>query len=725
MSCVSRSFSRVLCGACFMHVLAAYGAAATPVLDEITVTAQKRQQSSLEVPLSLQVVGDEEIEANKVGGISSLRGRIPGLLTIPHPNADSTLGVFLRGVGNPDEQLIQDPSVAIYVDGFYLARNQGLGIELAELDRIEILKGPQGTLYGRNASGGAINLVTRTPGNSPWRFVQQLSTGNRDLRRLKTRIDLKLSDELAIAAAYLKSNEDGFVANAGTGASHFGSRDRTGAMLDLAWQPAADWSFRAKLDRQQGADSPVYIDDVPLYPLRVPRPSSGDPSVRDLRNNNVENAGVGFVAEHRVDEHNTVRYLGSLRTLDDSQYQDFHSGVTRPGPVLITLAAGEHDQESHEIQWVGASAGATLEYVAGVFWFHESAVRTSENRIVPARSSRLVFGRDVDNLSRAVFGQLAWKTPLLDGRLKLVAGGRQSQDKRVAILERATGNLTTGTVTFNPALSSGRRSFSDFSPSAGLLFDLNESVLAYLRHEQGYKSGGFNARASTPQRYAEGFEDEQLGSWEFGIKADLTAIRSRVQLAVFDTSYDRIQLEVRSNPLDSTVSDILNAGAASLRGIELELESAPFDGVRLALSYSGLRARYGEVMDAAGRNVADNYRFVGAPHHALHAALDLELRRWGLEGVRARFDYGWQDRFYSSATLAGGRYRIPAYGVANISLHYERPLGDGELALGLWVRNLADTEYYLGHFNGGTGAVIPSAIWGTPRSSGLDLEYRF
>ena len=150
----------------------------------------------------------------------------------------------------------------------------------------------------------------------------------------------------------------------------------------------------------------------------------------------------------------------------------------------------------------------------------------------------------------------------------------------------------------------------------------------------------------------------------------------------------------------------------------------PTDGLRLALSYSGLLARYEEVLNAAGQNVADSYRFVGAPRHALHASLDLDLRSFGFDGLRARLDYGWQDRFYSSATLAGGRYQVPAYGVANASLHYAWPIGTGEMVLSAWVRNLADTEYYLGHFNGGAGAIIPSAIWGAPRSSGLDFEYR-
>ena len=168
--------------------LIALAAASTPVaaqqadttLEEIIVTAQKRAESLQDTPISIAAVSARDLENNGINDLTDLQSEVPNLQVTPHPNSATTAKIFLRGVGNNDDQVTQDPSVAVYLDGVYVARNQGLAMEVAELERIEVLRGPQGSLYGRNATGGAINFITRAPQLGAFEAEQKLSFGNYD-----------------------------------------------------------------------------------------------------------------------------------------------------------------------------------------------------------------------------------------------------------------------------------------------------------------------------------------------------------------------------------------------------------------------------------------------------------------------------------------------------------------------------------------------------------------
>ena len=153
-------------------------APSTSGIEDIVVTAQKREESLQKTPISIVAFTGEDLAKNGINEITDLRSQVPSLQIVPHPNSGVTTRIFMRGVGNNDDQITQDPSVAVYVDGVYLARTQGLVTEVAELERIEVLRGPQGSLYGRNATGGAINFITRAPDLDDLRIKQTFSVGN-------------------------------------------------------------------------------------------------------------------------------------------------------------------------------------------------------------------------------------------------------------------------------------------------------------------------------------------------------------------------------------------------------------------------------------------------------------------------------------------------------------------------------------------------------------------
>lgn len=212
--------------------VAAQGQQAAGALEEVIVTAQKREESIQDTPISIVALSHATLENRGIDGLTDLHADIPSLTMTPHPNSGATVRVTVRGIGQANDQITYDPKVALYVDGVYMARFQGLAAEVAELDRIEVLRGPQGALYGRNTTGGAINFITKAPQLGEFGFRQDLTTGNRNRIHSRTRVNIPMGDEVAAELTFMRLREDGFIRNAGTGVSRFGDQDRQ------AWRAA-------------------------------------------------------------------------------------------------------------------------------------------------------------------------------------------------------------------------------------------------------------------------------------------------------------------------------------------------------------------------------------------------------------------------------------------------------------------------------------------------------
>ena len=715
-----KTLQRTLGGA-FLALAPALASGAYPLLEEVVVTAQKRPGLLQQTPMSLIALDGAALERLGLRDISDLRGAVPQLQLVPHPNAASTLRTFMRGVGNNDEQVLQDPSVAVYLDGVYLSRTQGLSSDLLDLARIEVLRGPQGTLYGRNATGGAVNLVTREPEPGEWSFRQQISAGSRNHLRLATLANLPLGEHAAARVSYQRSAEDGFVENRGTGAERFGDQDRRSGRLDLLWRPDESLVLRYVRDAARMDDTPAFTGRAALAPASSPRPHEGSPDVRDLRANDIDIDGHALTLTWTFADGQQLRSITARRDIDDEQYQDVHSGVTGPLPIFLTQAVGEQRQWSQELQWLGQSADGRTEFIAGAFWLREQMERNSAN-IVPSRgTAALVFGRDLLNESFAGFGEITWTPPGFDDRLELSAGARSSRDEREVTLVRGSQQLASGLVTLSPQIGEGDRRFRNLSPAAGAAWEVREGLRVYAEYATGYKSGGFNARASSITRFNEGFDDETMRSLEIGLKSEWWDRRLRLNAAAFRSAYRDVQVIVPSDPTNVLVSDMLNAGRATIDGLEAEVSAILAPGVSVELRVGLLDAGFDEVEDATGADVAQRYRFVHAPDRS--ASLDLRYEpplppRMGT--LAAELSWTWQDKAWSTSSIDAGEFLIEAYGIWNARLTYAPPaLPAGTLRLALWGRNLRDEEYYLAHFNAG----IPSAFWGAPRSVGFDVIY--
>ncbi|RJF94168.1 TonB-dependent receptor [Sphingomonas cavernae] len=688
-------------------------------LEEIVVTAQKREESLQDTPISIAAFTADDLENKGISGLVDLRANVPNLQLTPHPNSAATTQIFMRGVGLSDDQITQDGGVAVYMDGVYVARSQGQALEVAELERVEVLRGPQGTLYGRNATGGAINFITKKPELGEFRFKGQFTLGNYDNRRVKASVNVALGETLAARFSYMVAKQDGFIDNPGTIVERWGDKDRQAMRADVLWQPSDAFNLRYSYDRSEIEDTPIYVALSPLHPRTIPRPDAGSPLVRDVVPNDVTSQGHSLIAEWNASDSILLRSITGYRKLDNFQNQDYLTGAVGPFPLQKNSSRAKQDQWSQELQLIGDALDRQLEYVVGGYWFSEEGDNFS-NSFSPPTRTRSFTTTTIKNESWAVFGQATYSPEALDRRLHVTIGARQSWDQREATLARQT-QVNNGPIVPVPGIGDGNRKFKDFSPSFVLAYDVAENANVYGKVVKGYKSGGYNTRASSIARFNQGFDSETLWSYELGMKSQWLDNTVRFNAAAFVSKYEDIQINVQSDPTNIRITDVLNAGKATVKGVEVDVTLAPVRSVRLGINYGYLDAQYDEVIDAAGNDVSANYRFTNAPKHTLALDFNYDLPELPIGQVSANVNYTMQSDKFTSSTITGGKYIIGDYGLLNARLNLAEIPGVDGVRLGLWGRNLTNTDYYIMQFNIGR----PGALFGEPRTYGVDLSFDF
>lgn len=466
-----------------------------PRIEEIVVTAQKRAESIQDTPISMSAFDSEMLEQRGISGIDDLQGNVPGLNVLTFPTQASTLRLFIRGIGLNDSQVTQDPAVGIYMDGVYIARSAGLALDVTDLERIEVLRGPQGTLYGRNTTGGAVNLISKKP--DPGVFAMHFSgtLGERELGSFKGSINMPLSDDAAIKFGVMMKRQNGFVENTGPGGD-FGDRRSLGFRFDARWLPE-DW---LKID--YGFD----FTDVSLYSQMIqavlrPEASKGNADlIREFGELNtvysshrLDKLATGMPMEQsgtKIQGHALIltvpmddyelKYIGAYRSLLDRYYTDLGGGAGSTefrldshrydgpaasaafgGPSPLVVPTIEQSQWSHELQLSGSAFDESLRYIIGGFYFTEEATDLSPyahqasaallpvqadalyrqfpdlvNQVAALAGPRVVVFNQresgAENSAFAAFGQGTWTPDWFDQRLHLTLGLRHSKDKRKA-----------------------------------------------------------------------------------------------------------------------------------------------------------------------------------------------------------------------------------------------------------------------------------------------------
>ena len=695
-----------------------------PVLEEVIVTAEKKAASMQDTPISIAVFGREQIENLRVQDITDLGSFVPNMQQTPHPSSSTSPLITIRGIGSSDNQITQDPSVAIYVDGVYVARNQGMAVDVAELERVEVLRGPQGTLYGRNATGGAINFITRKPSRDAVEFDATLTAGNRDALEGKIAANIPVGENFAGRLSFMARQQDGPVRNAGTGEDTFGAEDRQAMRADLRWLPTEALDVRCTFDRSEIAGTSPYIAYTPRLPgspaFADPptRPSSSSPAVSDFRPNDIAINGHSLTVDWKLSPGVALKSISSYRELDDATYQDFMSG--RAGPTdpaaLISSTAMSHDQWSQEFQLLGSAFSDRLEYLLGLYYFEEEADGLGKAHIPASGVDSLTFS-DIHNKAFAAYVQGTYTPRVLQDRLGITLGGRWSRDTREAGL---TQQVAFQGFVISESSATGDDTFTDFNPSLVVAYDVNDSANVYAKVVEGYKSGGYNVRASSVAAFERGFGPEQVLSYELGLKSEWWARRLRLNAAAFYTDFDDMQVTL-ANVANPTTADTLNAGTAIIQGAEIDVTAQLTNNLMVALGYGYLDVDYKKIIDEAGVNHADDYR-QSIPAHTYNAQVTYEFPATPIGAITGAAVYSWQSDSLNIVRTQGD-YEYPGYGLldARLTLSAIPGFAKGELSIALWGKNLTDEEYWTRNY----GLFGGYLLWGEPRSYGLDVTYRF
>ena len=764
-------------------------AAARPI-EEIVVTARRREEKLQEVPISITAMSGAELEARQLYAMDQLGAVVPNLQfdkAAPSSGSSSVGQIFIRGIGQADYTPVTDPGVAMYVDGIYIGRSPGNVLDLVDIERVEVLRGPQGTLFGRNSIGGAIKVHSRLPAFTEAAGRVELRLGNDDLRALMFRSNLPLAESLATGVSISRLQRDGYVERRFDGV-RTGDRDRWSARGTMRWEPtdaiAASLVVDYTVIDENGA--PVVsggVNDrqpfatfgnavlescgaVVVNPAFDATPQGGPPTFPP------PGAATGnapgcygadsrpgpFVAEGTFPVASELDSGGAALTVDWSignrwalksttGYREMtmlssRDGDNTPANIFATRDDYEHEQFSQEMQLQFASGERGLAAVLGLFYYDESGFNLVD---VTVPTGAIQSGGYYDNQSYAVF---AHGTLDVTDRLALSIGARHTEDRKAYLPDQLSlGDASAGSAPgfFPPTwpelqgfylaptgpMAAGerildyRRSELDFDATdttIDLSYRFSEDMLGYVTFATGYKSGGFDQRfvGPTPDRAPSSYRPETVDSLELGIKGSYFDGRLRVNLAVFDADYEDLQIIVREsfNPLT------VNAGAARVRGGELELEWLAAPNWDIGFSAGHLNANYRRLnQPAQDSGVRLDNQLANSPMWSVAAGTAYRMGLGHLGDVTARLDWSWQDAEYHDA-VNSPQIRQSPFHLVNASLAYVPRAGRWQVTVA--TRNLLDETYLVtGNSAFDTAAAYVEQVYGRPREFLVSLRYEF
>ena len=708
------------------------GAAFAPAagLEEIVVTAQKREESLQRVPISIVSLGTSKLESLNIKRFTEIGFQVPNLRLSQHPTTPFATRLFIRGIGNNDAQITQDPAVGVYVDGVYIARSTGLTFDFGDIERLEVLRGPQGTLYGRNTIGGALNIVTRRPSGEAG-ASGSLTYGSKDLVRAQARIDLPRIAGIATSITGLYSERDGLVRNDGVG-KNFGAYDRWGvrfaAEADVTDTVNAYFTYEHSLDHTtpyyyqaigvRGGPPSFYDSFVPDEPRRVKRASLAAP----VQESRLRVDGSAFTLAWKPSDSLTIKSITAYREFSSSVYADFSAN-----PLFTLYQTNRQNTSQHqfsqELQALGDLMNGHLQYILGGYYFAERArqpeVYTAGAFVI---NDHLTTSR---NRAQALFANLTYA---LSDTLKLTVGARYSWDQRRGLKDNTDFTIpdpVTGTLPSH-FLGVGSKRFHKFNPSGNLTWQPNEDVNLYAKITTGYRAGGFGTGAASKSDFERGFGPENLTSYEIGAKLRGFDRRFQLNTAFFYSNYRDALIDIAVFGSPQFVASF-NAGRARIYGTEIDLTVLPTPSTRLDLSYAYLNARYRSVVDPqTGNDVTGQFAFANAPKNGFSITGNQKLLEIGGSPLELNLNYAWQGRTITTAAfIQQPGARIAAYGLLSSRLSLsDIDIGGSRLRISLWGRNLTNKAYIVDTF-GGLPWTPKLTSFGEPRTIGFDVDFKF
>ncbi len=748
-------------------------------LSEIVVTAEKRPQSLQTTPIAISVLDSNTLTNRHVVSLLDIGdGAVPSLRVAPFYSRNSALVLNVRGVGvlSDSNQPARDQGVGVYIDGVYLGRAQGLGTALFDIESIEVLKGPQGTLFGRNTEGGAVSIVTRKP-SGEFHLNTTVGYGNYGAYKGEIHLDLPSWHNIAVKIDGVVSHRDGTVKNPLAGQTDFNAYDKRGLHAEALWKPVSNFSADYSFDMSYDSSTPYYLQGLTHGTVAQAPALYLQPTRADVANiGAVQQASVGKTFGHRltldwdIAPSIKLKSISSYRTLSQGQYDNGSvngSAYTAGGSFArYSLAHFWQHQGSQEFQLIGETG--EFKYVAGAMYYIETvqddaqafytmqwnSTGTAGTVISPltAKVNGVSGTYDYSNYPAArashvtsqslgVFGQATWTPAFLGNIAHLTGGLRWSRDIKHGDLFLLNGATPVSATTGQTSPYYMYSSWSRVDPMVNIAVDVTRDVHLYGKWSTGYRSGGANSRSLS---YAP-FNPESVSMFEAGIKSEFFNRRARLNIAAYTGSYKNPQIDFSAvyltydangnliNNTTRTTTDTANApGSGRLTGIEAELTVNPLRGLNLTASYAHTHVRMPDTLDPFPYDGVNYYTSptriypTYTPQNAVTGAIDYE-RPIGNVTLRAHLDGNYDDGQYVASYFAPGTEVKSGRALVfngRLSLA-DVPLNQSgaKMAFSFWVRNLFNEQhvwYAQKSIQLGT-----QGFFNDPRTFGGELNVRF
>ena len=701
------------------------------VLEEVVVTAQKKEENLQDTPIAITAITESTIDDLNLANVVDLAGMAPNVHIINTPSNNTAATIAMRGGVTINPAITWEPTVGMYLDGVYIGKGQGSIFDVVDLERVEILRGPQGTLYGRNTLGGAINLITKKPSGSG--TSSKLTIGNYGLKQGQLIGDYSLGENVFAKLSLNQKVRNGYVGNAASPyqaaqgvvpnstSSHeeLDTIDSKGMKFSLLFD-GDDTSINLTIDRTQQKNIPPFAqltNTIPnwsaafgvgasaltgglkLWPIEL----FANESRQDVAHINTQTletsvvSGQSFTLTHDLGI-GELKAIWSKRKVDWDDVLDLDGG---PFPVAETERHTKYSAETLEIQLSGSSD--SLEYVIGYYKLKDDAY-TANPQSYFGGGSAIAQNYSGTSDANAFFGQVTWSVA---DKWDLTVGARKTEEDKTGFKEYV------GIFGQN-----GQGSFDDTSSTFILSHDYSENTNLYFKLADGFKAGGINAEAPTPFESLKPYEPETIESTELGLKGRYFNNRMMLNIAYFNNEHEDMQISYFTADA-AAASQVLN-NSADISGLEVETTTLINDSTRLMVNLSTLDSEFTGNQIASDGFLLEQVPY--SPETTLYVSLEKDYGNYRIRLDHSRI--GEHATFpYSSKDPRAALTNLDSRGTTDFRLLTE-PMEN--MQLNFWIKNLNNDYHKMSAIPFGPGfGQLTVSYFNAPRTLGMDLQYKF
>lgn len=691
------------------------------VIEEVIVTAQKKQESLQDTPVAVSALSGNMLERTFATDLKAISGTVPSLVVSSVVNSGMTAAISIRGIGVQEADGFIDPSVGVVVDGVYQGSNTTALLDLFDIEQVEILRGPQGTLFGANTIGGVVNVRTKQPTNEFGGSVK-LTAGNWGRQDAAMTVNVPLiDDKLTAKVALMYKSFDGFYKDHETG-KDLGDQDVLSGRGYLKFTPSDTFDATLQYEYGRGRNgSPTVVNysdpSMALYAPGYSQSLDDEVSFKTSQALNYSDYDInGTTLTMNWD-------IGDMQLVSISNYREFELDEWTdqdgtPLDLYTSLRTTNNEQMSQEFR-VNFSPADRVEVTTGVYYFYQNWKLDSYSEL-DAFGPGLVglILNDQDDESWSVFSQAYWD---VTDTIRLQAGLRYSwQEKELAVRNE---NIFAGT-SLGVTPVKGKSDWENLGWRVGADWKYTDDMMFYAYHARGFKSGGFNGRITFAEDIGP-YEPEIVDTFELGVKADWLEGRLRTNAAVFYNDYQDLQVDqlvyVGGNP----VTRVENAASAIIQGFELEAVWMPMTGLTINGSYSYLDASYDDFQfdvdanPANGQEDASGLSLRNAPENLASLGISYEM---DMLGGYTTFNATWS---YSDERETDTRNNpvgtIEELDLFDASVRWTE--ANDQWSVALRGKNLADEKYRASGFH--APGVMNFVSNGPRRTVAVELTYNF